>query len=110
MTPAATYKLEDEAAEDLVDVVEFYNAQQDGLGEELCDLLFLKLEEAVVPSPRVYVRHERNPRVHIYRLQRFPVRIFYRVDDDVVVVVAVEHMKAEPDRWRGRLIEPDEDE
>ena len=35
-------------------------------------------------------------------IHQFPYAVFYRVEDDQVVVIAVLHTRRDPSRWKGR--------
>lgn len=41
--------------------------------------------------------------VRVFRLKRFPFRIYYLLEPDILTVYAVMHERRRPDYWRGRL-------
>lgn len=41
--------------------------------------------------------------VHFYVPRRFPYVIYYRVEGDLVAVLAVVHKRQDPDKWKRRL-------
>lgn len=64
-------------------------------------------EEFLTEIQRVLDRIAQNPEIHapIYqdvrhgRLKRFPYAVFYRIEPDRVVVIAVHHSKRNPRSW-----------
>ena len=84
--------------DEIDDAYAWYQEQRHGLGEE-----FLTEVE------RVLVQIEQNPEMHalIYRalrhsrLKRFPYAVYYRLDADRIVVVALHHNKRDPGHWRS---------
>ncbi|MBI3932965.1 MAG: type II toxin-antitoxin system RelE/ParE family toxin [Acidobacteria bacterium] len=51
-------------------------------------------------TPETWPRYRRGTRRFI--LRRFPFSVVYRIDGDVVYVVAVAHAKRRPEYWRRR--------
>jgi toxin ParE1/3/4 len=41
--------------------------------------------------------------VHVYRLRRFPFRIYYLPETEQLTIYAVMHERREPEYWRARL-------
>ncbi len=89
-----------EAAEEIVEAVHWYEEQRVGLGAKF---------QAVLD--RVFVRIQQEPESHrlVYRGVRraltpgFPFAIYYRIDQDELVVLAVVHSSRDPNRWKSRL-------
>src|SRR6218665_1437869 len=83
-----------EAEADVVDAYAWYEARVPGLGEE-----YLRCVEACVTSVC------RNPNAHPVAIdsfrgalvRRFPFKVFYEADDDVVVIYAVFHCSQNPE-------------
>ena len=54
--------------------------------------------------------HQSHPELHaaIYKevrrsfIHQFPYAVFYRVEEDRVVVIAVMHTRRDPGRWQSR--------
>jgi len=91
-----------EADDDVVDAFDWYSAQRDGLGEEFVDAV-----DAVAARLVEKLFHRALPRyetagVKVAAMGRFPYRLLYIVDDDVVVF-AVAHDRRHPDYWAHRL-------
>jgi plasmid stabilization system protein ParE len=55
-------------------------------------------------SPDTWPRYRRGTRRFV--LHRFPFSVVYRVEEDVVYVVAVAHAKQRPEYWRRRKKPP----
>jgi len=96
-----TYQLylQTAAINDLQEAVDWYETQQDGLGQE-----FLSIVGEVLGFI------EKNPLVCalVYRqkrratLRRFPYNIIYVVEGDLVRVSAIMHGKKDPSGWKKR--------
>lgn len=91
--------LRPEAEEDLEDASLWYEGHRVGLGEEFLD----EVQQAIgliEENPQSY------PRVHgeIYRalIRRFPFGIFYLLESETVVVLAIIHASRDPDSWKNR--------
>lgn len=77
----------------------WYEAQRSGLGED-----FLTAVREVLD------RIERDPEIHAPayrgvrhgRLTRFPYAVYYRLEPDRIVVIAVHHGRRNPEDWRSR--------
>lgn len=81
----------------------YYNARAPGLGDHLIALVDEKLGE-IAKAPLSFPRdrkHRRARRAKIVR--RFPHAVIFVVrEDDVVVVVALEHGRRKPGYWKRR--------
>jgi plasmid stabilization system protein ParE len=74
----------------------WYEQRQAGLGTDFlraCDAAF----SAVARVPDAY--REVRPQVRRALLRRFPYMVFFRADDERVVVLAVVHVRQSPDVW-----------
>ena len=87
--------LRPEAEEDLESAAHWYEERRQGLGGRL-----LHTTGLIAENPRRY------PRIHgeIRRAvtPRFPFGVFYLMEGDAVVVVAVMHASRDPARWKER--------
>lgn len=87
------------AAADIEEAFLWYERQRTGLGDEFLAAVQSALDD-VITHPTMYpVIHRDTRRVLVHR---FPYQIFYRVYDEVVVVVACMHGRRDPRRWRFR--------
>jgi plasmid stabilization system protein ParE len=88
-----------EAEEDLEEAALWYESQRPGLGQQFLDEVVKALETiAEMPLERCVIY--RNTRRAWMR--RFPFGIFYQVEADGVIVVAIIHGSRHPRRWQGR--------
>lgn len=88
-----------EAESDLRDARDWYDSRLPGLGREFLD----RVDDAV---ERMSQFPESAPVVHedirSLLLERFPHAIFYVIESDRIVVLAVFHPRRDPDTWKDR--------
>lgn len=96
MTPV----LRPAAAADIEEAFLWYERQRAGLGEEFLAAVRSAFDNIVTHPTRYPVIHRNTRRVLVHR---FPYQIFYRVYDEVVVVVACMHGRRDPLLWKSRL-------
>jgi plasmid stabilization system protein ParE len=83
----------------LTEAFDWYSGEGEWLGKAFLaemDAAVARIAEAPLQYPVVY-RETRRARV-----RRFPYAVFYRVESDHVLVLAVLHMKRNPVRWHVR--------
>ena len=91
--------LRPEADADLEEAAVWYERQRAGLGQEFLDEA-LAAFDAISGNPALYpVVHRRTRRA---LMRRFPFGIYYQVETDLVVVIAVMHGSRHPRRWQLR--------
>lgn len=87
------------AANDLKGAYRWYEERRTGLGEDL-------LQEAQAVIDRILLLPLAYPVVHRETrralIRRFPYGIFFRLDGDAVIVVAVYHLRRNPSSWQRR--------
>lgn len=89
-----------EAEQDLSEAYHYYQDCRAGLGDEF--LLCIEATLATITrQPSLYVSVHRNVRRAL--IHRFPFGVFYFVEDDHIIVVAVMHMRRSPQFWRERV-------
>lgn len=92
-------RLRAEAERDLADAALWYEEQCPGLGHQFLDealAVFSSISKMPL-SCQIVRRNTRRALVH-----RFPFGIYYRVEGDTIVVVAVMHGSRNPRRWKSR--------
>ena len=94
-----TVRLRPEAEHDLSSAAAWYERQQYQLGQEFLDE-FMKVRRTLAESPLIYAVVYRQ--THRAVLNRFPFGVYFRVEGDEVVIVAVMHGSRHPKRWHGR--------
>ncbi len=91
------YFFSESAYKDLVDSESFYNNERLGLGDEFLNEVFSAiLHICDDPSIWQYVYKD----LQRYSLNRFPFKILFRVEDDMVQIVAINHNKRHPKYWK----------
>lgn len=88
-----------EAAEDVDAAKAWYEEQRSGLGDDFVASLEAVIElvtEFPEAFPEIAMAHRRA------HLHRFPYAVYYRLDRDVIDVLACLHTSRSPDAWRAR--------
>ena len=92
----------DAADAEFQEAIDYYNDQRSGLGFEFSD----EVKDAVTRIrnyPRAWTplsKRTRRCQVH-----RFPYSIIYELRSDLIVIVAIQHHRRKPERWRERLVQ-----
>ena len=87
------------AAADIEDAISWYQQQRPALATQFLQAVDAALKQ-ISEKPRLAAVLRRNTRRAL--LERFPYGIYYRVYDDVIVVVACMHGRRDPRRWQSR--------
>jgi plasmid stabilization system protein ParE len=95
----AEIRLRPEAEQDLADAAAWYEEHRPGLGQEFLNEARSAFS-AIAEMPSMYGAIHRSTRRAL--MHRFPFGIFYRVEKDCVVVLAVLHGSRHPRRWKRR--------
>jgi plasmid stabilization system protein ParE len=93
-------RLRAEAEHDLKSVAAWYERQKYQLGQEFLDEL-MKVRRTLSESPLMYAAVYRQTHRAVFK--RFPFGVYYRVEGDEVVIVAIMHGSRHPRRWHGRI-------
>ena len=92
-------RLRPEAAEDIGEAAKWYEQQRSGLGSVFLDEIQRALL-SIAEQPAQYPVMHRSIRRAL--AHRFPFGIYYRVELERIVVLAVMHGSRSPRRWQGR--------
>jgi len=92
--------LRPEAVDDLREAFWWYEGQSPGTGHSFL-LRFKVCLERILENPTTYPMVLQS--IRRAPLKRFPYGVYYEVQDDRVVVLAVFHFKRAPDGWAGRV-------
>ena len=88
------------ASDEAFQSARFYEQKRAGLGMEF----FSELDRT---ASHIQTNPFRPPadkdQVRSWRLQRFPFRVYYVADPEIIRVLAVAHLRREPGYWRQRL-------
>ncbi len=88
-----------DAETDVADAAAWYENQSAGLGAEFLDEI-LAACNIIAENPQIYpVLHRSTRRAVIHK---FPFGIYYRVENDLVTIVAVMHASRDPSKWKKR--------
>ncbi|MBI3697657.1 MAG: type II toxin-antitoxin system RelE/ParE family toxin [Acidobacteria bacterium] len=87
------------AAADIDEAFLWYERRRPGLGDEFLAAVE-SVRESIAAHPAMCPVIRRDTRRALVR--RFPYAIFYRVYEDVIVIVACMHAKRDPRRWMSR--------
>ena len=87
------------AAADIDEAFLWYESRLSGLGDEFLGALRAALL-GIAAQPTLHSVIHRDTRRAL--LLRFPYGVFYRLCDDVVVIVACMHGQRDPRQWRSR--------
>lgn len=88
------------AEADLADAVSYYNAQSEGLGYEFAAEVKQTIGRIVL-FPDAW--HPLSRRTRRCRTKRFPYGVVYQVRGDMILLVAIMHLRRHPDAWKQRL-------
>ncbi len=88
-----------EAENDIQDAAKWYERQRKSLGGEFLDQVLIVFD-ILLENPAIYPVLHRN--THRAVMNRFPFGIYYRVEEETIVIVAVMHGSRHPERWRFR--------
>lgn len=89
-----------EAEKDIEEAANWYEQRREGLGDAFLDEIQNVLV-AISERPAAYAVLHRGVRRAL--IKRFPFGVFYRLEDDGLVVFAVMHGRRHPRRWMERV-------
>jgi len=88
-----------DAEKDIETAATWYEMQREGLGKAFLDEV-LHAFETISDNPQMYVVVHRH--THRALIHRFPFAVYYRIEEDSLVVVAVMHGSRHPKQWQNR--------
>ena len=89
-----------EAEEELNAAADYYEKCKDGLGVSFLheiEKAFKRIEE----NPRSWKIITKDIRRNL--INRFPYTIIYRVEDEIIIVLAIAHLHRKPKYWKERI-------
>ena len=87
------------ARAELDDAFNWYEKQAVGLGFEFLDAFDQALRLVVsFPESQPFV----GKNIRRCLCNRFPYAVYYGIDDEKIIVIAVAHLRRRPDYWLGR--------
>jgi plasmid stabilization system protein ParE len=91
--------LRPEAEADIEEAATWYEGQRETLGDEFLDEM-LSVFGSISDNPRLFPIVHRD--THRALIHRFPFGIYYRIEEESIVVMAVMHGSRHPRRWQKR--------
>jgi plasmid stabilization system protein ParE len=88
------------AEDEVSSAVDFYNEQSEGLGYDFAAEVRRTIAR-IVEYPGAWTML--SARTRRCRTNRFPYGVVYQVRGDVLLVVAVMHLRRHPEAWRSRV-------
>ena len=88
-----------EAEKDINSAYDWYEEQQSGLGVEFAQALSDSMD-LILEFPKMYSELYRGIRRAL--LKKFPYGIYYLVQDETDIVVAVHRLAMDPEKWKSR--------
>jgi len=89
-----------EAKADLLDTFHWYQEQRQGLGHDF-KLCVEEVISKIQRNPFVHKEIFQNVRRSVAR--RFPFGVFYIVEDEKIIILAVLHARRDPVKWKNRI-------
>lgn len=95
-----TYSFLEPAQAELEEAIDYYNERRAGLGDELA-IEVEKTIRRILQNPLISPKLSAN--IRRCRVERFPYGVLYQIRSEGILVVAVMHLRRDPDYWKGRL-------
>jgi plasmid stabilization system protein ParE len=89
----------EEAQQDLESSVDYYNEESPGLGYEFADEIYQTIHR-IIENPDAW--HPLSKRTRRCLAHRFPFAVVYQKRDQHIFVIAVMHLKRDPEFWKSR--------
>lgn len=88
------------AEDDLAQAFVYYEEQLEGLGEEYLHAIEVALDRLLsFPESGAPIQEDLRQKV----IKRFPYSLLYKVEGNVLTLIAVAHHRRDPEFWRERL-------
>ncbi|MEW6352039.1 MAG: type II toxin-antitoxin system RelE/ParE family toxin [Thermodesulfobacteriota bacterium] len=89
----------DPAEQEMLEAADHYDRQTPGLGDEFLGELQRAVDH-IVENPLLGPVLRKGVRRRIMR--RFPYAVLYRLDPEEIVIIAVMHLRRQPEYWLNR--------
>jgi len=90
------------AQAELAEAIAYYDSQQPGLGSRFAQEVKRTIER-ILQYPEAWAPISKRTRRCL--TNKFPYAVIYQVREEVLLIVAVMHLRREPRTWRSRLRE-----
>jgi len=94
-----TFRFAGAALAEYIAAGEYYNRQVPGLGDAFADEIEAGISK-ICATPFVWRVIEDD--VRRYLVARFPYGIYYTIENEVILIWAVKHLRRDPDYWQER--------
>jgi hypothetical protein len=88
------------AREEFWNAVSYYDSQKEGLGDEFADEVWSTISR-IVSHPLAW--QALSARTRRCLTKRFPYGVIYQKRSDSILILAVMHLRRDPESWRGRV-------
>lgn len=97
-----SYSFHPEAEEEFIKTIDFYEEQERELGLDFSIEVYQAIQR-VIANPESWTK--RSKKIRRILLQRFPFGILYHYNSKTgeILIIAVMHLRRQPDYWRERL-------
>lgn len=89
------------AKQEMLSAAAYYDEQSPGLGKDFL-IEVRRVTDSIAQTPDIGRKLDSATRRRIIR--SFPFAVLYRVDADLILVVAVMHLRRRPNYWRERIV------
>lgn len=94
-----TFSFHPEAEEEFNQAIEYYENNAPGLGYDFSIEVYSAIQN-IVNFPTAWPIIEEDMRRCL--VKRFPYGVIYSIEDDAVFILAVMHLRRNPDYWKNR--------
>jgi len=95
-----TYSFHPEAEAEFNGAIDYYEARESGLGYDFALEVYSAIQR-IIAYPRAWPVLEGD--VRRCQTHRFPYGVLYAVEESRIFIVAVMHLRREPDYWKPRV-------
>jgi plasmid stabilization system protein ParE len=92
------------AEPELLEVIDWYEDQHIGLGDRFSDTVYLAMDSIHANPDRwpLWPQLHHTPPIRRFLIPEYPFALPYLVRDEDVVVLAIAHLRRQPDYWLPR--------
>jgi len=91
-----------DALTDIEEAASWYEEREAGLGTDFVKIILAAIDRLLV-NPLVHRLRDRRRNVRWILTSRFPYKVVYKIQDQLVTVVAVLHTARHERRWKQRV-------
>ncbi len=88
------------AESEFIESILYLNKQHEGLGDEFA-MEIKRTITRIICFPNAWTKL--SSRTHRCRTKRFPYAIIYQVRGEIILIVAIMHLRRRPDLWKSRV-------